>query len=1154
MYTGDYLYKLISCKIFKIMRNVLLLMMITVFQVNAVEGYSQNTKLSLNLDNVTVGNVLEEIENQSEFYFLFNAKLIDIEREVSISIEDQRISNILASLFSGTGVSSTVRDRLIILTPGNMPAEVPEIPVQQQVVAGTVTDSQTGEAMPGVNIVVKGTNIGTISDINGKYSLPVTDRNAILVFSFVGYVIQEAPLNGRTTMDVALVSEMRGLDEVVVVGYGTQRKVNVLGSIATVKADELTVNPMPTVAQSIMGKAPGMFIKVVGGQPGDESNLTFNIRGFGDPLIIIDGGTSSNSDFQNLNPNEIESFSILKDAAAASVYGARAGNGVVLVTTKRGLISAPKITYNSNFEWQYFLAVPDWVNSEERVRMENVYRYNEGLSPIWSEEQIQKFHDGSDPDRYPNTDWWNLTVRKFAPQQLHNLSVQGGTDRVKYFVSGGYFYQEAMLIENETKNKRYNLRSNIDITLTKKLKLNLDLAAIYNDYWGPMMEMERGSTSQNKKWGIMTLLFRARSYGNFSWPDPTKIAMSGDGNPWIWQQSKYVGYKDYNRLRGDAKVGFSYDLPLGIKAKANYRIYNDFQFNKEVNRTAPQYFYNWDTDEYTFSGNIAQVEPKVYQYANNSFNFDQQYFLDWSKKIEDQTLSAMIGYEILSDRSDWFEASRVRYAYQIDYLFAGPTLDQSNGGKGFEGGRMGIISRINYDYKGKYLFEVNGRYDASPKFPRESRWGFFPSASIGWRISEESFIKENLAFIDNLKLRASYGKLGYDNTGNFQFLETYSLSGMIIKDGNTNTVLNGIKADALPNPSITWEKMTTTNIGLDFNILNNLLEGSFDYFYRLRTDVLGTRIQSIPNIVGATMPQVNYAEYDNRGWEFALNHRNTISDIDYSIGGNISWNREKTVYIDQNVFASDEAFRTGNKIGEWTDSFWGYMTDGLFQTKEEIDNWADIDGKGNATILPGDVRFIDYNGDKKITVADQVIIGRGAFPKLFYGINMTADWKGLNFSMLWQGAGLYDFYLKRSPDLTQPFYAGDTPTKTMLNEYYVPEGQSWLPPNTTNAKYPRYRGDIANRSHPSFALQSEQWLINGAYIRLKSVELGYTLPADLTRKWNIDKCKFYVSGYNVLTFSALDFMDPEVDTATRSTFGDYYPPVGTYNVGLLLQF
>jgi TonB-linked SusC/RagA family outer membrane protein len=1031
------------------------------------------------------------------------------------------------------------------LTTGISSASSSETLQQVKRISGTVTD-QTGAPLPGVSVIAKGTTVGMVTGIDGKYSLDVPASADILAFSFIGMALQEIQIGGRSVIDVTMAEELLGLDEVVVVGYGTQRKVNLSGSITTVAVDELSAVTMPTLSQSIMGRSPGLFIKNVNGQPGDATGISMNIRGFGAPLIIIDGVPATDVEFQQLDPNDIENFSVLKDAAAASVYGARAGNGVILVSTKRGTISETKVTINSIMQWQHFLLIPDWVDSEAYARMENLALMNEGKPPIWTDEAIQKFHDGSDPINYPYTDWWAKTVRPFAPQTQQSINIQGGNEKVKYFVSGGYFYQEAMMRSNDTKNKKYNLRSNIDIALTEKMDLNLDLSVMYQDYFGPIVEMERTATQG----GLMTMMFRSHPSWQFEFPDKTKLP---DWEaPYYQSFAKNVGYKDWTRFNGDAKMGLSYELPFGFQAKALFHINKEAFNNKEKRGIAtPWYKYDWNTEVYTLSSQ--GTDQTIYHRVTNTNRLDQQYFLTWNKKFQDHNFSAIVVYELLSDDQNWFEALRRRYAFDIDYLFAGPDLDKNNNGSASETGRKGIISRLNYDYKGKYLLELNARYDASSKFPPETRWGFFPSASIAWRLSEESFIKDNIPSITNLKLRASTGKLGYDDTGNYQYLSTFSITSSYIYDGTTNVLSNGIRADALPNTEITWEKMTTSNIGLDFNLWKNLLEGSFDVFYRLRTDVLGARTASIPNIVGATMPQVNYRKYDNRGWELSLNHINRFGNFEYNIGGNISWNREKTVFVDQSVYSNEELKRRGNQIGEWTDRFWAIQSAGIFQTKEEINNWADQDGKNNATILPGDLKYIDYNGDGKITADDQVIIGKGAFPKIMYGINMSASWKGIDFSVLWQGAGAYDFNLRSCPDFIYVFYATDTPIEVMYNNAYVPENP-WLPTNTENIRFPLYRTDGYNRSHTNFNTNSDYWLVSGAYLRLKNIELGYTLPTTLTRKLGIDRCKFYVSGYNLLTFSEIDYLDPEADTGAARSFGSYYPPVGTYNIGLLLQF
>lgn len=1017
-------------------------------------------------------------------------------------------------------------------------------------VSGTVRDEK-GEGLPGVSVVLKGTQKGTTTNAEGKFTVSVPDENAVLIFSFVGYESKEVVVGNQSTIEVSLPTDNKSLEEVVVVGYGTQKKVNLTGSVSTIDATELVKVPMPSLAQQMMGRTSGVFIKNGNGQPG-ENKTSINIRGYGTPLFIIDGLPATQNDFNQIDPNEIESLSILKDAASAAVYGARAGNGVVLITTKKGGLSKAQISYNANYGLQNFSTIPQFVNAEQYARMENMARFNEGLDPVWTQDDLQKFADGSDPQKHPDTDWWNETLRKTAPLIQHNLNVRGGTESVRYFVSGGYLSQQGLERSGDTKSDRYNLRSSIDVDVTKKLTMGINLSMIYQNYIGSVNQLERSRELA----GVMTRIFRSRPYFPARYPDPTKLPTMGGGDdaPTVLTEIDNVGYQQWNKLTGDAKLNFSYQLPFGIQARANYRFYRLTDEYKEKRRKTPTYNYNYDTDQYSLV-RYTSDPSRLLERRTVLSNLDQQYFLTWNKTFGKHYVDALLVHEILSGNSNYIEASRLRYDFDIDYLFAGPDLDKNNNGSASQTGRKGWISRLNYDYQGKYLVEVNGRLDASPSFPQETRWGFFPSASAGWRISEENFIKDNLPFVTNLKLRASYGKLGYDNIGNFQYLPTYSITAPYIFDGTSNTLIKGIRSDVIANPSITWEKLTTSNAGLDFTLWNGLLDGSVDYFYRLRSDVLATRIQSLPNVVGANLPQVNYAQYDNRGVELTLNHRYQIGRVQYSIGGNVSWNREKTRLVDQSNFANEEARRTGNRIDQWTDVTWGKKTSGLFQTQEEINNWPDQDGRNNATILPGDVKIIDYNGDGRITNEDNVIIGRGTFPKLAFGLNLSANWRGFDLSMLWQGAGMYDFNLRNSPDLTLPFYAGNTPTTAMLNNSYVPvttpENQ-WLPPNT-DARWPRYRTDNFNRSHASFGF-NDFWLINGRYLRLKNLEVGYNIPPGVTKKLGLTKCKLYLSGSNLLTFSALDFIDPEADTSPARTFGDYYPPVGSYNAGIIIQF
>ncbi len=1021
---------------------------------------------------------------------------------------------------------------------------------QTKTVSGTVLD-QDQLPLPGVSVVIDGTTSGTISQSDGKYQLPDVKASDKLRFSFIGMLSESIEVGDKTQIDVVLKADIVGLEEVIVTGYGSQKKVDVTGSVSTIKTEELTTVPTPTIAQAIAGRTSGVYVKTKNAQPGDYDGISYNIRGFGNALLIIDGMPASNEEFLLLDPNDIDEFNILKDAATAAVYGARAGNGVILVTTKRGKVQDAKFSYNANVGVQKLTMLPHAVTSWENAQFENVARQNAGLDPLWTLDDINKFKAGTDP-AYPNTDWWSLTLRDVAPQTQHNLSVRGGTDKIKYFVSGGYYYQESVFRSNDLKNKKYNLRSNLDIQLTDKLDLGVDISMLENDYVGPSWDM----TNRNGHLGVMMLLYRSRPQYPATYPDPTKFPAMGndDLNPVSATKISDVGYYKWNQLTTDTKFTLTYKLPAGFVAKANFNYKRISRRDKRKENLAPAYWFDYDAD-----GNVVYHNHRNFNNYNwleerstQSSALNQQYILTWNKQFGDHRINALGVYERLTSQGDWFEANRIRYEFDIDYLFAGPDLDKSNDGRGWQDGRIGQIFSLDYSLKEKYLLGINVRRDGSPKFPADTRWGIFPSVSAGWRISEESFIKDNITALSNLKLRASWGKLGFDATGNFQYLSTYSIKPAQVMIGGV--VSSGINADNIPNYNITWENMTTSNIGLDFGLFDNKLTGAIDAFYRLRTDVLGDRQVSLPDIVGATLSKENIEEYSNRGAEMSLEWVKEIKDVRLTLGGNVSYSRERVEYIDQPEYASEEDFRRNNQIGEWSDTRWGYQADGVFTSQEEIDNWAIIDGRNNASVNVGDVKLIDYNGDGIINSYDNVIIGRGLSPDIMYGLYSSVSWKGIDFNMLWQGAGLFDVHYGASQDLSQPFRGGNAPFKEMYDMSYVPENEWDMPSNMDqyvtfpNFYWSGYSSHNSNRN-TSF------WYTNGSYIRLKSIELGYNLPKSAINRFGIDNLKLYFSGYNVLTFHALNFLDPELEKNNGGNDAALnYPSTSTYSFGIILDF
>ncbi len=1024
----------------------------------------------------------------------------------------------------------------------------------QQPIQGLVTDVETGETLPGVNIVVKGTTIGAASNNAGQFQIDAPTLEDTLIFSYIGYLELEVPIDGRSEINVEMIPIAIYGEELVVVGYGTQRAANITGSIARISAADVAKVATPTVTQSLQGQAPGVFIKNMNAQPGQNSS-TINIRGFGTPLFIVDGIPVSQRVFEELDPNDIEELNVLKDAASAAAYGARAGNGVIIVQTKRGRETPPQFSYKSEIATQYFLphAIPDVVSSVEYLEMYNVVEESKGNPPRYSSEMIENYRQhlgGSDPVNFPNSNAYEAVLKNYAPMTQHTLNVRGGTESVSYFLSGGWFGQKGMLRSDDMRFNRYNLRSNLDVSLTERLSLGLDLSLTTRDYIGPDGELDGGLGLRLRRWRPF--------YSLEMLPDGRYRGYGTTENPLALSHIDEIGYDKWNAYYGDVKTSMSYELPYGFHTRAVFNYSQNNFSQKSYKRRSEQYSYNLATDVYSLE-RVSNSNPQLRQRNDETQEVNFQYFLESDHTFaRNHQLRGMLVYEYLSDTYGRIDAWREGYEIDMDQLFAGPAGSQFNDSRARVDGRVGYIGRLSYNYAGRYSLETTTRVDASPRFPSDTRWGVFPSVSAAWTISEESFMRDSQAmdFVTNLRLRASYGRLGYDAIGDFQYLSTYSFGSQYIYD---NSLVRGISADRMPNHRITWEKMDVRNIGIYFNLWSRAFEGEIDLYQRDRFDVLGSRIRDIPAVVGAAMPTENYREFRNRGWEIMLRHTRLIArGGSFSIGGNFSYNREFTIFTDEPAFANKELERRNSRIDRWSDEVWLLPTDGLFTSQDEIDNWADIDGRSNATIQVGDVRFIDTNGDGRITAEDMIVVGsghlRGRSPRMSYGINTSANWRGFDFFMAWQGAGLFGYSLYESGtgnELHAAFRSDGVPLAHHRDDSYIPEGQDWRPPNT-NARWPRLVDSESYRASPSYR-SSEFWWINGQYLRLRQVQIGYALPPNIVNALGMHGFRVYASGYNLLTFSELDFMDPEMDEGA-SRQGYYYPQTGTFHLGIELNF
>ena len=1016
---------------------------------------------------------------------------------------------------------------------------------QGKSITGKVAD-QSGLTLPGVTVIVKGTLQGTVTNTDGNYSLSNIPGNAVLQFSFVGMKTQEVEVGNKTSINITMQIDAIGLEEVVAVGYGTQKKVNVTGAVATVQADELVKVPSSNVSDILTGKAPGLFVKQSQGVPGaDVSNIS--IRGYGNPLVLVDGVESS---WSRMDPNEIESISVLKDAAAA-VYGARAGNGVILITTKRGNSNKPAITYSGNYTIQQPTTVPEFVPSWKYAELLREGEFNNQLAYTYSEEDIQKFKEGNDPN-YVNENWYEAAFRQWSPMQAHNLGVRGGSDKVKYYLSVGYFDQASMYRSGDLSFNRYNARSNVDAQISDRLSVSLDLSFRNELSRAPSVGANNSRSILETWWSLKTALPMWPAH----LPDPEKGgAYSGflARSPVAQTNSDLTGSSDNNARYIFGKVGLNYKIPGidGLEANVALNYSANEKYTKRQHKPFEVFSYNYDSNEYTSWGQNGS--NTLYEERSRFTRIYPMVSLNYNKNFGDHSVQGLLLAEGIDTEYSFLSASRVNLlSTDVPYLFSGSTENQNNNSGATETGRVSYVGRGNYAYKGKYLFEATFRYDASHKFPEDSQWGFFPSISAGWRISEESFMKNNLSWLDNLKLRASYSKSGNDNVEAFKYLTGYE-----ILTNPTSVYVFGsdvyrrIHSTGLPNPNITWLDMTNYNAGLDAMFLNGLLGVEFDWFFRITDNIFGQPLESYPSTFGAQLPELNINSTDDRGFELTLTHRNKIgNDFTYNVAGSVSYAREKYRRWSESPYEDPDEIRIFQRTGKYTNRWIGYKSDGLFMSQEEIDNHPiDQDQAGNTTLRPGDIKYIDLNNDEVIDWRDQDEIGYGTFPDLTYGLNFQAEYKGVSVSVLLQGASLFNSMI--NDVLRGAFQNNSNPYEYHYKYRWQPDPQNPGVNINPDAKLPAILAD-GSGANPNNKKVSDFWLQDATYLRLKDLNIGYTIPGRITKKAGLQSVNVFVAGSNIFTISKLGIYKNSVDPENTTT-QKFYPPMKTISFGLKLK-
>lgn len=995
----------------------------------------------------------------------------------------------------------------------------------QVTVTGKVIDKQN-LPIAGVNVFLKDSSTGILTDFNGEFSIE-TEKGETLVFSYLGFKKQEIKVEEALKLEVILEEDVSSLEEIVVIGYGEKSKTKMISAVSTIDDKTLKKLPVPQVSNALEGLASGLFVRQTSGEPGFSSS-SFEIRNFGNALVIVDGAIG---DLNQLDPNEIEDISVLKDAAAASVYGVQGGNGVVLITTRKGKVGKPKLTYSNQFTYSTFTSYPDFFTSAQYAEVLNEGLRNANQDPFYSDAQIQTFRTVADPINFPNTDWKDLVLDDWGTQQRHNLNLAGGTEKVKYFVSGGFLEQGSNYSADVLSFQQYNIRGNLNAEVTDNLNLTLNLAARRGEREAPAYSA----------YDIFRELSRALPVDLAYYPDGTPARPSFSPNHIQEGMSNFnAGYYRSTNNNIDAKLTLEWDVKQieGLSLKAYSSLVYDNTFEKDWGKGYELFTLNRQTGEYdsftalpegAFSETILQLS------TNYSNHYVLRPSINYDRSFGNHSISGLLLAEIQKIQGENFSGRRQDFqSSAIDQLYAGSLQNQVAEGGEFRENRLGYVGRFTYDYKSKYFIESSFRYDGSSRFAPGNEWGFFPSVSAGWRISEESFFDSFEDSVSELKLRASLGTAGNDNTAAYQWLSGFNYSFFyVIGDGTIPTIDN----TALANRDITWETNTTYNIGLDARFLEGDLQFSFDYFYRKREDVLAFASSSVPNTLGVSLAAENLYEFSNEGFEFSMNYDKQINN-DLKVNGllNFSRSREKAIFIDEN-FQEDPFMRQNLTItGGFTNLRRGYISQGIFQSQEEIDNWSIQDNNDNSSLQPGDVRFKDLNDDGIIDVRDQTVFGDGDKPAINYSLNLGVEYKRWALSVLLTGAAGYDIYI--DGEAQNPLVNG-------FNGYDY-QLDYWTPQNT-NAAYPRITNGGANPNNNRY---SDFWMRDGSHLRIRNVNLSYTIPG-LAEKLGVNELSIFWTGTNLHVFKKYD---EDFDPQNTSSVGWYYPQNKSFTFGVNLTF
>lgn len=985
-------------------------------------------------------------------------------------------------------------------------------------ISGQVLD-ETGTPLPGASVVEVSTTNGTTTDFDGNFNLSVADSNSKVLISYIGYLAQTLSVGSNTELNITMATDAEGLDEVVVVGYGTRKKVTLTGSVSSV-AGETVITPAANVTASLQGRLPGLTATQRSGEPGaDDPSILIRATatiGNNAPLIIVDG--VQRGSIGQLNPADIENFSVLKGASAA-IYGARSANGVILITTKSGRKGKPQFNLTVNTAVTSPTLKSDMLGSPLYAEVYNEGQfYDQGrpdaadFNPFFSAQDIEKYRNGSDTNSFPNTDWVDAVAKTSAIQKRINLEVTGGGENTRYLMSFGALTQEGNYINNPTDYKQYNMRTKFDVDLTDNLTVGANISAIVKD---------KEFSSQGVGVNFINILLAS----------PTDVAVYDNGliAPGRFGQSPLLldrrGYNRTDEIPIYTTFTGTYKVPFveGLRIDASY----NYDLETRTSKT-------WDLPYTSNQFNVNTGEFDVSQVGIQNATLSERYDkfttslsnvrLTYEKNFGDHAFSAMIGQEQQVNKSSFIEASRVNFVSPtIAELNVGSTAadDRDNAGTSFETSRNNYFGKLGYIYDSKYILDFVFRREGSQNFPKETRYGNFYAISGAWRLSEENFIKNNFKNVDQLKLRIDHGLSGNDLVDAFQFLQTFNFGSNFVF-GSTD--VPGITEGSLNNPNITWEKARKTDLGLEGSFWKGLLAFDLTLFKERRFDILVSEGAIVPTTLGLPgFPDVNSGIVDSRGYEFTLSHSNNNKELKYRINANIAYADSEVIF--KNETPRDEAYQ--NETGLMVGAGLYYETDGIYNTQEELD--ASVH---NPSTQVGDIVIVDVNEDGEITEADQVRINKTNTPKYIFGMNFGFNYKNLDLNLFFQGQAETVNYDDRYASLGLSDFS---------NGFVLRAEDRWTVdnPNGTN---PRSRDFVPGQN--TFFLQ------DATFVRLKSAELGFTIPSDILEKIGLTTTRVYLSGSNILTWAKeIKHIDPEV--SGRSTF---YPQLRTINLGVNLNF